>query len=471
MEDTISNNQTITIYTDKSSIQTTRETLLNCPTLLDMIKDNAIKLDMSDVAINLIIDYLRGYHREKILAKYPLEAFRLGLLDRNNKKYVLINIGGKYFYLDRKIENFLPYFKKFFEWNKDMDNDYSNKLIDRSPRIFEKVLSYLSKPLIDLLSSDVIMDLEYYGYDNPKDLIFIKKNPNTKYLNQYILDGKQFSRTHNFSSIYTKTVIGTVNQKEIDDLMEYSYHDVPYGNIIIYFTINSPDDTNAKNFQNIIKQISYDNIEITKRYLLFDAKKLAMFINIKKIYEEYQFSTEKKSLLKIVVKKCLEIKPGNFLVYLLNNIIAHPRGRLNRRFLIEHKCNGDVLVVDANQILKTDNDIMQSVILSSVQQISIKYVELKKNDAVIVHISGLKLLTRDQNSYELVIRDEFMKYAICKEDNIKIYIHFNKPFIGNLHAIYFGRFYEEIIRDEDEDEEEEDPNDEFDENDQSNIYP
>lgn len=151
------NTTVINIYCADKFFQTTYSTIKNCNFLTNKLIDNEIKLDVDPNHIEYLLNFLRGY----LLDESCMEE--IGYMIDILPNHITINIGGKYYYLDRDfLCEYLEYFKVFTEYNKHLDPDYSSVLIDRSYLMFDKILEYVQKPTNTELYDVIKQELEYY---------------------------------------------------------------------------------------------------------------------------------------------------------------------------------------------------------------------------------------------------------------------------------------------------------------------
>jgi hypothetical protein len=184
----------ITINVDKEKIGAISiDNIKNCPKMYIMILNQSITLDpiWTSSEVKLILDHLRGYKID-FTKCYDL-ALELELIEPMPDQSK-INIGGKYFRVDRaKLIDMFHYFESFFRMHCDKHPDYTTFLIDRSPTIFalidmflknikrygsdEKALTRLFGNMPDHSKTNILTDLDYFGYKN--DSLF-KKHQNVE---------------------------------------------------------------------------------------------------------------------------------------------------------------------------------------------------------------------------------------------------------------------------------------------------
>ncbi|AKI80273.1 putative potassium channel voltage-dependent tetramerization domain protein [Niemeyer virus] len=151
------NTTVINICSQNIFFQTTYSTIKNCSFLTSKLIDNEIKLNVDPIHIEYLLNYLRGY----LLDESCME--KIGYMIDVLPNYITINVGGKYYYLDRDfLCEYLEYFKIFTEHNKHLNPDYSSVLIDRSYVMFDKILEYGQKQTNTELYDFIKQELEYY---------------------------------------------------------------------------------------------------------------------------------------------------------------------------------------------------------------------------------------------------------------------------------------------------------------------
>ncbi len=177
------NNTVITINTSDDTLQTYYSTIAKCPSLTNMIKDNVININIRTNQMIMILNYFRNINSIQYLYPIANVARKLGI-EFNEDGYVYINIGGKIFYVEKKLmSNKLGYFEAFFRNYNQLDPDYSGILIDRCPNLFAKIMSFLTMSNQEL-SGTTRLELQYYCYNLRNYFI---KLEHFKYMD-YLLD-------------------------------------------------------------------------------------------------------------------------------------------------------------------------------------------------------------------------------------------------------------------------------------------
>lgn len=136
------------------------------------------------------MDYYRGYHDEEELKKYGISLETFFMIQTSNSN-CLIDIGGTLEYsstifkINQNIfEKYFDYFKSQFGWNNSSNEPYFS---DRSPNIFQKILEHITA-VHNQINKTILIDpkvgdeLNYYGYINYNDLIFMKKYAYPNYM-------------------------------------------------------------------------------------------------------------------------------------------------------------------------------------------------------------------------------------------------------------------------------------------------
>ncbi len=151
------NTTVINIYCADKFFQTTYSTIKKCNFLTSKLIDNEIRLNIDPIHIEYLLNYLRGYLLDELCME------KIGYMIDVLPNHITINVGGKYYYLDRDfLCEYLEYFKVFTEYNKHLDPDYSSVLIDRSYVMFDKILEYNQKSTNIELYNFIKQELEFY---------------------------------------------------------------------------------------------------------------------------------------------------------------------------------------------------------------------------------------------------------------------------------------------------------------------
>lgn len=463
----------ITIKAKDGSCQTYLSTISSCKKLLDILDpiDNSIELNITLDLANQIIDYLRAYPTD--LTGISSYMSSLGLLNVNECDYVHINVGGKIYCIDKDyLENKLTYFKKFFEWNKSNYPDYSGVVIDRSPRIFQNVLKYISgvsfsELNLQQISNQIIIDeLIFYGYQNVFDLSLyneINKNKDPEYLimtqlfEYFIYDDTIYKKYNsdiifekkddNGNSFYSINVsnrielvhiyIKNINNEDDYNLIKNTYLFLKYGSSFVQ--INEGVKFTVINKRLGLIEISY--ISMLKKqniYFMLNSKyridHIEYLVSGKFINELY-FS---KNKIKKIIQIDLINKKDEYLWNIKNNS----------------------LLFDLN-IFKEDC-LIKSVHLSSDLGYCIDNIEILKDNLVIAKISGNLLLKKKYKkmkylyNFNITLNDiTYPNRRLLLDKTVKINIYFltriEKSFNLKIKGIFKGTKYidenDEIIRD------------------------
>jgi hypothetical protein len=163
----ITDNQTITLIASDGQEQTKWSTIKCIDKLCALIDPITfqIHIDTGIIDLQRFLEYLRGYRVEiQNMVEY-IKRF-----DLRENGYVYINIGGRQFYVEQVLmESNFSYFTSFFKYNMTNHPDYSNIIIDRSSRIFNKIINLMEQDKLSNskeLSMGIHDDLIYYGYQN-----------------------------------------------------------------------------------------------------------------------------------------------------------------------------------------------------------------------------------------------------------------------------------------------------------------
>ncbi|BCS83642.1 BTB/POZ domain protein [Cotonvirus japonicus] len=160
----------ITIKTKGSDLQTKFSTIKDCQALLNLLNmDNkTIIIDKSYDEVDNLLNYLRGNYNEHFLARNAHNFRQLGI-EIIKDDYVFINIGGKILYLCKTyLENKFGYFEKFFENYTKFHPDYSAIMIDRSPKLFERILNLIKIDNLGNNSTKYKNESEFYLFKSNK---------------------------------------------------------------------------------------------------------------------------------------------------------------------------------------------------------------------------------------------------------------------------------------------------------------
>lgn len=456
-------------------VQTTLQTIEKCPKLLALLdeKNNCINTDLPLITVKLFVDYLRGYYSQRVLYDVPKEAMSFGLL-KNDIEYVMVNVGGKLFYLHQKnLAKKLPYFEKFFEKNCELHPDYSSILVDRSSTVFSKVVSYVttSSPVKKkiMMTSGLLKDLDYYSYFDADDIAYIKYNPHMAHLNKNEIYGECFSYLTNTLRIYeNKKLDLTRNPIKNDTLHTSDSAELEF--IVIY--LGATDDTNniimesddssgdegppvmdidkLNKESNPIYEVKIDGNNIHTKNITYDRHHKKLCIKIEKIPSDPYYY---KKRVKKSIHRNLSIKLDNS--HTIKNMyeISHvtetslvPSYTLYRDRIrgteIKVNCDGDTAVIDLNSLLNSFTIFfIRKITFLSEKNYNIKYIEIKNGDRTAAIISGINLLHR--GNYRIYLFDKYIHlyYNLSKNDNIKIYIYFDKKIKQTIDLELDGTFF------------------------------
>ncbi|BCS82826.1 BTB/POZ domain protein [Cotonvirus japonicus] len=176
--------QEIIIQTNNATICTTYSTISNIKLFTDnvQINTNTIYLNIDSIIVDTILNNVR----QGLNAFTNYENYDFTMC--TNRDCVLINIGGRKFYLPK---NLLLDFEFFNEILSGIEFDHSQILIDRSPRVFDKIIDLVDDNSISntkILPQDIVNDLRFYGYRNVIGQLFIDNDFSRFKINNNIYD-------------------------------------------------------------------------------------------------------------------------------------------------------------------------------------------------------------------------------------------------------------------------------------------
>lgn len=176
----------IIIQTNNATICTTYSTISNIKLFTDNIR---LDMDTHIIYLNidaLIVDGILNNIRQGLNAFTNYENYDFTMCA--NRNCVLINIGGRKFYLPRSL---LSDFDFFNETLSETEFNYDQNIIDRSPYVFDKIIDLIDSDDISkakYFSQDVLSDLQFYRYKKIIGKLFIDNDFSYFKINGYIYD-------------------------------------------------------------------------------------------------------------------------------------------------------------------------------------------------------------------------------------------------------------------------------------------
>ena len=161
------NNPIIAIKTHTYPIKTKFSTISSCKKLVDLIdySTRTIESDTSYDTMDEILNVLRNNYVEKALIPIAADLKRFGM-EISINGYCYVNIGGQIFFLSKKLlTTRFGYFEVFFQNYAKFDPDYSEILIDRSAKLFAKIISMISSTeLLEFIDEQIKTEIDFYLY-------------------------------------------------------------------------------------------------------------------------------------------------------------------------------------------------------------------------------------------------------------------------------------------------------------------
>ena len=434
---------TITILCNDGKCQTSASTIEPCPKLHCMIDNNtkSIKIGISLRAMQLILDYLRGYYTHSILRKYPDEAKILGLLDESDLNFVHINIGGKHYYRNKNELSKLHFFNKFFEYNKDKYPDFTDLLIDRSPIIFEEMMKYLKRPSGSPLTPTIISDLEFYNYDDPSDEKYNRRVRNSI---SYHINESYFDTIYKFGTVYKKTMKTPITDTNIiveenNYILTYSdYQKIPKY-IFLYLNPDTIFDTMSEEY---IEKVMYNDICINDTMYHVDKKNAFIFIDLKQIIYKYHGTSDTVNLA-LTINKKLSIGQVSYIDKILFEK-TYQRGTKTHEKKIQLNIN-DSKHVDINfkKLLPDCTFYIHNILFSASTEFDIANIQItNQNGDVVASIPKVFLLKKSFYNLELCCNlMGYAKYCFDNEHDLNIRINFTKQITCDFNLHLDGRIY------------------------------
>ncbi|AKI80483.1 putative BTB/POZ domain-containing protein [Acanthamoeba polyphaga mimivirus] len=439
------NNTVITINTSDDTLQTYYSTIEKCPSLTNLIKDNVIDINIRTNQMIMILNYFRNINSIQYLYSIANVARKLGI-DFNENGYVYINIGGKIYYVEKKLlSNKLGYFEAFFRNYNQLDPDYSNILIDRCPNLFAKIMNFLTMSNQEL-SEKTRLELQYYCYNLRNYFI---KLEHFKYMD-YLLD-------HYCSRNYRLVTDMNISDNTVKTTLENSQ------NIYAIFFKNRIDIKTLKDNISIkINNIESDtNLLILSKELIFDNnfiwiklesdKKLPCDIEITfpdttiisgdSNFKEMHFKYNK--INKIIRDACshyVTAKHGNIFTVDVNidqNKITVPVKNLITNTFNEQELDkfSDILV--SNIIFVTDKFSLRGAYIELSCDTINGLVDSSENSQVIAKCS-LKKSIGSNHKYRInfPFTTNYIKNVLHYSGNYEIVIHLENKYEGPLYLEY-----------------------------------
>ena len=435
-------NSTITICCNGGTLQTTMQTIEKCPKLLEKLDNatNKISLGIEYPYAKLVLDYLRGYYDHSALYKIPHEAIELGLLPKDDGTHIIINIGGKYFYLNRKtIASKLSYFEKFFDFHKDLHPDYSSILIDRSPTVFDNVLKYITSTSVlkksMMLVPSLLKDLDYYQYNNPLDKSFIIKNPNSIHSSRYDLNPEFFEYATRFSSVYP-IITPRFDKKCFETYDTYRIFLNNFKCVAVYFDKKyAPDDI-------CDITVKSNDFTINKKDIVLDKKMSRLILLNTWKQKKYSSAIGKQNTYcptvdielnnKFVVKSVYAVENNNIERSVYNFDMTNNSAKLD--------CSTNFVVADLNQLINFPDFYVNKITFTSNKPFIIENIKIKFGENDVAQIGGIHIYNK--GVYCLNIKDTVSHYiyTFARKNNAKIYIYFDKPLNQKIELQFEGKF-------------------------------
>jgi hypothetical protein len=224
----------VKVYAGNKCLQIHRDCLKDYSWWCQRIVHDEIHLDLDGQMVSEILDYLRCSLYNEVLSKYPITCNEMGLIELESD-YVIINVGGEYFEVDKDmLITRSHWFENFFEWNKG--RILRDLLIDRSPNAFSHILCYMKDDSY-IVPQMYMVDMEYYqiieirpatkrlkiDHDDTYDFEMLKnfnthqyytRNPQITY---YRIAYKRFTKSVN---MLTKKMVHIVDNKFTLDLTD-----------------------------------------------------------------------------------------------------------------------------------------------------------------------------------------------------------------------------------------------------------
>ncbi len=131
--------------------------------------DDKYMIPIDQVIFGNILNYLRSPNT--VLREYSTEAMnQLNTDDELNGQIVLLNVGGQKYHISKNILENSEYFKLWFNnWASEYKAsdkliDFSDRFIDRSPKLFEKIIVYLhhSESHSDIITDSLKNEFDFY---------------------------------------------------------------------------------------------------------------------------------------------------------------------------------------------------------------------------------------------------------------------------------------------------------------------
>nr|WBF71202.1 BTB/POZ domain protein [Megavirus caiporensis] len=420
----------IIIQTNNATICTTFSTISSVKLFTDNIRPetNVIYLNID----SLVVDGILNNVRQGLNAFTNYENYDFTMCANNN--CVLINIGGRKFYLPKSL---LLDFDFFSEILSETEFDYGQNMIDRSPYVFDKIIDLIENDDITNaknLPQDIVIDLRFYRYKKIIGKLFIDSN---------------FSYLKINGNIYDATLGCDYDIDEYEDNIED-------GNLENYdiFTNNSvsEDPTHCVLwFDKYMWKLDIESI----------AEKIKL--NDTPLSEYYSHSLEKFDPICVCPDS---IEPyyttidsnGHTIIYFLfpnvfNPLIYIPKnvGIINHKLVYKewyrpsvikeiytkHFPKTSIVEIDLNDVLKTIEKNFYAKILLITELyiysggVNYTYTEIINNGQIVCRST----LSKCQDSYTINLFSQtncYVTYGISKHDNSKLILYSDKEIEHNI---------------------------------------
>lgn len=440
---------TITVVSNDQSYQTTRQTLCKNPYLMEKITDNVIKLNMSSLSVNIILNYLRDNYLPDDITGVENDLNICGIIAGLTNK-VKINVGGKFFSVKKELlASKLEYFNKFFHYYAEHDPDYTSILIDRCFDRFQLVLDHIEKPNHFSISKELELELMFYLLNHN---LLISEFINTEAFSYFQL---AYNKYNDKSASWKIMKISTSNPY-IDDPLENRLdivkelpssiyrHDTEYkcfcnsGLLDKCFIIKFKPDTN---YELVIKgflTMNDDSIKIEylllKNVVLLDKENDIMVI----LYDPPKYNGEYRSYplricfpaeVEIVYDMSLKDEPDNKIYDGFGFIDS----TVSNRYSVKNLVNQSVVSLNLNTIIKRDNDKSHHIYANS------KLTNID-SECVIPGYFGKKQLEKLVDKYRSGTSVE------QNENNVRIYDTYIFTMLCIQHQTDFKPLYVELLK-------------------------
>ncbi|AKI80591.1 hypothetical protein QJ850_gp108 [Acanthamoeba polyphaga mimivirus] len=420
----------ITIQTNNATICTTYSTISSIKLFSDNIEPetNTIYLNID----GLIVDGILNNIRQGLNAFTNYENYDFTMCTNDN--CVLINVGGRKFYLPRSL---LLDFNFFSEILSKTEFNNSQNIIDRSPYIFDKI--------IDLIDSNDIFTTKYFSQDILSDLHFYRYK---KIIGKLFIDN-DFSYFKINGNIYD----GTIGCNYDVDRYQIDLEDNDFENYNIFTNSSISKDTThcvlwfdryiqKLDIESITKKIRLNDTPLSE-YYSHSLEKFDPNYECSDSIDPYYVTTDSNGYTVIYFLFPNVIHP---LIYIPKNIgaishkLVHKESHQSSLIKESYTTNfpkTSIVEISLNDVLKVvEKNSCTKILLTSELQIFSKgvnytYVEIVNSDKIVCRST----LSKYQDSYTIDLLNQSNNciiYGISSHDNSKLVLYSDKEIEHNI---------------------------------------